>query len=175
MNLQERFKYWKNEPDESPYRRIYDEHTMTFVDFLGKHYSDEKYLNWSRWNKWVSWIQKAYQHEEMEVIRKMGGYYRLDTNSQDYVTSFKRLELGIQLPTDICQVIAFLVVDGFFKHYSVEPKDWIDMDNYTNPKNSNGRHTINELAKSYESLNYLRESLIHLPWWDLTRGDPQGR
>ena len=175
MNLEERFKYWKNEPDESPYRRIYDEHIMNFGDFLDKHYSDNKYFNWSRWNKWVLWIQKAFNHEEMEALRVKGGYFRVNTSSQDYLASLETLELGMQLPKDITQVIAFLAVDGFFKHYSIDIKDWTRMDNYTNPANKEGKQSIDKLADNNESLNYLRESLIHLPWWNITRGDPQGR
>ncbi|MDO9186675.1 MAG: hypothetical protein Q7W13_11750 [Bacteroidia bacterium] len=175
MSLEERFKYWKNEPDESPYRRIYDEHTMDFNDFLIKHYSDKKYFNWSRWNKWISWIEKAYKHDEMELLRIKGGYYRTDTNSQDYLNALNQLELGIKLPDDITKVIAFLVVDGFFKHYSIEPSDWIKIDNYPNPDKDSGKFKIVELTQNNMLLNYFRESLIHLPWWDITRGDPQGR
>jgi hypothetical protein len=175
MSLEERIKYWKNEPDESPYRRIYDEHTMDFNDFLVKHYPDNKYFVWSRWNKWISWIAKAYEHDEMELLRNKSGYYRKDTISQDYIDALSLLELGIKLPDDITKVIAFLVVDGFFKHYSIEPVSWININNYTNPNKDSGNFKIIDLAQNDIMLNYLRESLMHLSWWDITRGDPQGR
>lgn len=174
MSLEERFKYWKNEPDESPYRRIYDEHTMDFNNFLNKHYSDFKYYTWSRWNHWISWIKKAYNHDDMELQRAKGGYYRTDSISQDYIDALSQLELGVILPEDITKVIAFLVVDGFFKHYSIEPDAWIKIINYSDPNKESGKFKIIDLTQNNNTLNYLRESLLHLPWWDITRGDPQG-
>jgi len=177
MSLKERFKYWKDEPDESPYKRLYDEHTMDFDKFLHKHYSDQTYFSWSRWNKWITWIENAYDEEKMESLRNRGSYYRVDTISKDYVESLSNLQLEIDLPNDIRCVIAFLVVDGFFSNLSIKPSAWIRMNNYANknPTDYSTNHRIIDLTNSNEKLNYLRESLIHLPWWDITRGDPQGR
>ncbi len=97
MSLNEKLKRWKSEPDKGRYRRIYDEHTMDFTDFLLKHYSNKTYFNWSRWNIWVSWIENAYDSCKMEALRSKGAYYRVDSVSKEYTNALKQLTLDIEL------------------------------------------------------------------------------
>ena len=177
MSIEDKLEYWKNEPDESPYKRIYDEHKMDFSDFLQKHYSDEKYLKWSRWSKWSEWVAAAFDEQKFKEFKKRSGYYYISAKHSDFKKSLEELDINVNLPDDLKKLIAFLQVDGFFKYYKLNVSDWLSIQNYQNPESeikSKNPMTILQLASTPEELNYLRDKLVHLKWWDITRGDPQG-
>lgn len=170
MDIESKIEYFKNYPDGSSGKRIYDEYNMVFKDFLVKYYTDDVFQNWSRWSIWKDFIVAAFDENEINKYKTKSDYY-LNSNCQDYINALDTLELDIELPVDIRQVIAFLIVDGFFNYYTIAPEAWILVNNYTNPKRElpNLKKTIKELSVNQEGLNYLRNSLINLWWWDHTR------
>ena len=170
MNTKSQIERFKNYPEGSSGKRTYDEYNMEFKDFLNKYYTDEIFKTWSRWDTWKDFIIAAFNKNEIVKYNTKQGYY-LNSNIQDYTNALNSLEIDVKIPTDIKKVIAFLVVDGFFNYYSIDPNTWLSMNNYINPKIKlpNQKKSIKELSSNQEGLNYLRNSLIHLWWWEYTR------
>ncbi|MBJ2176519.1 hypothetical protein JBL43_19885 [Aureibaculum sp. A20] len=176
MSIEDRIKYWKDSPEGSMYKRIADEYLMDFDSFLSKYYSDSNYNSWSRWETWFQFIDYAFDKENHTKYKSKTGYYRVDYDYRKYKETLDQLSIDKDLPDDLKKVIAFLINDGFYKKYEIEIDDWIKMRNFDNPKRElhDKDLSISELLKIENGLNYIKEKLIYLKWWDITRGDPQG-
>ena len=149
---------------------------MGFDSFLKKYYSPETYFLWSRWKKWYEFIDAAFDEVKNIKYKEKTGYYRVDYDFAKYKECLDTvMELKI-LPIDIQKVTVFLEMDGFFKHYQINPTDWLLIKNFCDPKAElqTQDYSIMELLAIDSGDNYLRERLIYLKWWDITRGDPQG-
>lgn len=174
--LDENINRWKNYPNSSKERRIYDKYTLDFKLYLEKHYSPNIYSTWSRWVKWFAFIDAAFDNEKHLEYKIKTGYYRVDYNFKKYIECLNDITELEKLPLDITKVIVFLKMDGFFGYYKVNISDWLLMKNFCNPETEiqQEKYSIIELLELENGDNYLREQLINLKWWDITRGDPQG-
>ncbi|HLO45349.1 MAG TPA: hypothetical protein VK175_13520 [Leadbetterella sp.] len=167
---------WREYPNNSKERRIYDEHTLDFSTYLEKHYSLNVYSTWSRWKKWYTFIDAAFDENRHLEFKLKKGYYRVDYNFTEYIECLKDTKGLENIPNDIKKVIVFLKMDGFYEHYKINISDWLFMKNFCNPENEikNAKYSIIELLEIRNADNFLREQLLNLKWWDITRGDPQG-
>jgi hypothetical protein len=175
MNVPETIEKWKNYPEGSEYKRHYDSYHMPFQKYLNKYFTDAKFPAWSKWKKWFGWIEAAFDDNKREVFSQQK-YYRIGMDFQAMQIFYKNPDLN-HMPEDIKKVIAFLKYDGFFEEYNVEVGEWLNAKNFRNPKQQVGQEfkSINELVTFQFGDNYIRDTIIYLPWWDITRGDLQGR
>jgi hypothetical protein len=176
MNIPEDLEKFKDYPEGSTHKRLYDSYHLPFQEYLNKYFTDENFFAWSHWTKWFEWIGAAFDEEKREFFKQRAGYYRIDMNFRAMENFYKYLEIDY-LPQDIKMVISFLKYDGFFANYKLEIEDWMNLKNFRNPKQQidSNQKSINELLSIQYGDNYIRYTFIDLPWWDITRGDPLGK
>lgn len=165
-NKLEVLKY-KDYPEGSGSKRLYDMYFLPFGEYLAKYYSNP---NWETWDRWRSrYIEAAFnknRHDEM--IKNFGyadkKYYDFDTQYEFY----SQLKMDKRLDDDTMQFIGFLAGAGFFKKYDITLKQWFNMKNWSNPYLSEIKDdkTINEIISYPYGENYIKTNLPQMAFWN---------
>ncbi|MFD2574469.1 hypothetical protein ACFSUS_27790 [Spirosoma soli] len=125
-----------------------------------------------QWRRMTTWVSAAFDEATYEHYAQKPGYFRVDRSLKDYVQALNTIDFPVELPSDLQKMIAFLSVDGFFSHYHIAYNDWFHSKDFERLIDS--QYSVSELLASKQGLDYLRECLVNLSWWHLTRGDLQG-
>ena len=166
-NQKEALKY-KDYPENSGGKAIYDRYFLPFKKYLEKYYSDSEYEEWERWKK--KYIESAFDENQHDEFIKNWGY--VDKKYHHFNTQYQvysQLKNDERLPEEVKKFIGFLagVGEGFFNKYHITVEQWFNMKNWHNPnlpENEEG-HTINEILSYPYGINYFKVLLIQMPYW----------
>lgn len=163
---------FKDYPEGSGGKEIYDEYFMNFKDYLIKYYFNLEKMQKISWEYWLQWYQRCIEpafdenrHDEM--IKNYGyvdkKYYDFHIQNETYM----KLKQTGKIPDEINKFIGFMAGTGFFKRYNISVEQWLNMKNWQNPyvENDNGK-TINEILSYKYGINYLKVLLPQMPYWD---------
>ncbi len=160
----EALKY-KDYPENSGGKAIYDMYFLPFQEYLNKYYTNPDLTGWERWkNKYITPAFDENRHYEM--IKNFGyadkKFYDFDAQNKFY----EQLKNDERIDDDIKQFIGFLAGTGFFKKYNLTLDQWFAMKNWANPYVPNEKGmTINEILNYKYGNNLLRTNLPILNYW----------
>ncbi|MBP7808115.1 MAG: hypothetical protein KA163_02370 [Bacteroidia bacterium] len=162
----EALKY-KDYPEGSGGKSIYDLYFMEFEQYLEKYYRDPEYKQWERWyNKYIEPAFDPNRHSEM--IKNFG---YISDSIHDFTAQsevFNDLKSDARLTEEIRQFIGFMAGSGFFKRYNLSLNEWFNMKNWSNPytKDIENGMSINEILNCKYGINYFKISLTQMPHWN---------
>ncbi len=158
------FEKYKNYPEGSGGKKMYDEFTLTFDAYLIKYYSCPDFEEWNRWR--VRFIEPAFDENRHDEMIRNFGYVskdRHDFDCQSFV--YAELQQNKFMAEDVKQFVGFMAGAGFFKKYKLSIQDWLEIRNWFNPIESNEMKPISEIIAIPYGLNYLRLFLLQMPFW----------
>lgn len=156
---------FKDYPEGSVNKEIYDSVFLPFHEYLNKYYINPDLTSWERWKS--RYIEPAFnknRHDEM--IKNFGyvdkKYYDFDSQNKLY----EQLKNDERIDGDIKQFMAFMAGTGFFKKNNLTLDLWFAMKNWANPYvPSEDGMTINEILNYKYGDNLLRTNLPILNYW----------
>jgi len=161
----ERIKTYKNYPDGSGKRGIYDYVFLPFHEYLEKYYSTPDLSTWEIWQG--KYIEPAFDENRHDEMVKNFGYVKKDFHdfSAQYEV-FNHLAYDNRLDDETRKFIGFMAGVGFFKRYDINVEEWFDMLNWSHPEHAmeEGK-TINEILKYPCGDNMFKVSLPQMPFW----------
>lgn len=158
-------KKYKDFPEGSAGKVMYDSIYMTFEAYLEKYYLG---VDLSVWRKWIEkYINPAFDPYEHEVMIKNFGYSSLDNfNFSEQYNVYNELENEKRLDEETRRFIGFLGGAGFFKRFNLEVINWFNIPNWYHPYwKPDGQKTLNEILDFKYGLNYIKIQFIGMPFW----------
>lgn len=164
--MSEDYLKYKDYPEGSGGRKLYDLNVLDFRDFLAKYYSKENNEFWSKWM--IDYVLPAFDKNTFKRMAENFGYVSVDKHdfrSQDFF--YTELFNTNRFSKDICQFVGFMAGAGFFKHYKIELNEWLTIKNWINPfDKSISMNSISEIANMSYGENFIRKQLTQLPFWN---------
>src|SRR5690606_19578927 len=165
MTEQERVLKYKNYPEGSVGRQVYDSIILPFSEYLKKYYANPDLSTWEKW--FLKYIEPAFDKNRYGEMIKSFGYVSI--NKHDFNTQYKVytvLKNNLKLDDELRKFIGFMGGNGFFREYNIDVNQWFDMSNWNNPYHEkDNKKTINEILEYEEGINMLKISLPHLDYW----------
>jgi len=161
-NMSEVEKY-KNFPEGSGGKMIYDRYHLSVKNFFSKYYDKTNLKDWDLWMN--NSIYKAWDgNKRLEFLKDWGERMKYFDFSE-MVRFYKEEDLS-GFDEDVKKFISFLAGDGFFKKNKISLESWIKSKNFTNPiKDYEQDVTISQALHLKGGMNYIRKQLINLHWW----------
>ena len=163
----EEVKKFKDYPEGSLQKQMYDNVFLTFVEYLEKYHSHN---NIAEWTNWMSrYVTPAFNKASRSEMIKNFGYASLemyDFNQMEMV--YLKISEDKRLSKDIRMFIGFLAGAGFFNKHKLTIEEWLMMDNWFNPfvKSQKKGITLNEIINLKNGENFLRANFIQMPFWN---------
>lgn len=161
----EEIKRYKDYPEDSVYREVYDSVFLVFSEYLQKYYKAPDLSIWNTWQK--KYLEPAYDNDRHEEMIRNFGYVSLEM--YDFDTQYKvynQLQQDNRLDNETRMFIGFLSGSGFFKRYGITVQEWFNMKNWNHPQHTNDySRTISEILDCKYGINMLKSSLPQLPFW----------
>ena len=162
--MEEYLKY-KNYPEGSGLKKLYDSKTLSVKDFLLKYYSA---CDMGQWNRWMSkYVKPAYDKKRYDEMVRNFGYVSI--KKHEFKTQYKFYELAKdddRLDIDVAMFIGFLAGTGFFDNWALTLEEWFNIPNWSNPHNKfTESNSINTLLKYPYGLDCFRLGLLEMPHW----------
>lgn len=164
---------YKDYPEGSGGKAIYDSLFLTFQDFLIKYYkapSETKKTSWDRFRRWQQkYIEPAFDESRHEEMIKNFGYVSIDKHDfKSQYAIYDKLKSDKRLDEETRMFIGFMAGAGFFKNYKISLEGWFEIENWSNPsanlENTNGRK-LNDILDYEYGLNFLKVDLSQIPFW----------
>lgn len=154
---------YKNHPEGSPQRTLYDKYFLDFQDYLNKYYS---FSDLSRWNyineKFVIPLFDGTAWEDYWnfLCQAKPNFTPNETKKNEF---WNRIKDDLRFDIELKQFFTFLYSIDFFKDLSFE--QWLNAKNWMHPwyvdENENSK-SILELIELANSENYLKNNLGQL-------------
>jgi len=167
MNSEEEKKLegFKNSLEGTIDKQVYDYSTLEFSEYLSKYYSSSDSIN--NWNSWMNrFVYPAFD----KVNRKEFVDY-LNRIKPPFFPEFDKLDqfwLNIRsddrFDEEFKYFFSFQYSCSFFKNISFE--DWLISQSWRHPwrEDISNERTILEILKYKGGANFLKASLISMPW-----------
>lgn len=167
----EEIKKYKDYPEDSVYREVYDSVFLPFSEYLEKYYKNLKLTRSKSWQSWERWQKKylepAFDADRHEEMIKNFGYVSIDKHDfESQYRVYNGLKSDKRLDEETRRFIGFLAGNHFFDTYDISVEEWLTMKNWNRPfdKKEEGR-TIDEILSYQYGLNMLKCSLLQMPYW----------
>lgn len=161
---------YKDYPEGSGGKAIYDRYFLPFTVFLVKYYSDPENKEWDRWiSKYIEPAFDAKRHDEM--IKNFGYKNKEYHNFEVQYAIYEQLISDTRLTDDVRMFIGFLAgsngIYNFFCKHNITIAQWFEIRNWYNPYlyESNDERSINEILGYPYGINYLKTLLPQMPNW----------
>jgi hypothetical protein len=159
----ESVEIYKNHPDGSPSKALYDLYNMDFQEYLNKYYKDPDLSRWdyinqkfitplfdgTRWEDYWNFLYQVKPKFAPNELRK-NDFWNQIKNTTEFTNELK-------------QFFTFLYSIEFFRDLSFE--EWLNTKNWNHPwyqDESTNMKSITELLKYDYSENFLKEQLASL-------------
>jgi hypothetical protein len=161
----ERIKTYKDYPEGSGKRKIYDYVFLPLHKFIEKHYSSPDLSTWEVWQK--KYIEPAFEEIRYDEMIENFGYVKKEFHDFDVQYKiFTYLTNDIRLDDQTRKFIGFMGGVGFFKKYKLGVEDWFNMNNWNHPEHEieEGK-TINDILQCPFGINMFKINLLQIPFW----------
>ena len=165
MNKLEGVLKYKDYPEGSGGKKIYDSYILSFDVFLTKYYSK---INLSRWDEWMEkYVKLAFNQEQHEEMAKNFGYVSVSMHSfEEQQKIYDELETELRLDQEVRMFIGFMAGAGFFKRYNLNIEQWFHITNWMHPHQKDVTFPkLNVILNYPYGLNYIKVNLLQLPFW----------
>ena len=161
----EEYSKYKDSPDGSGLKKLYDSRTLSIKDFLLKYYSD---CDFTQWDRWISkFVDPAFDKQRYDEMIRNFGYVSIEKH--EFITQYQFYELAKEdgrLDVDVAKFIGFLAGTGFFDKWSLTLDEWFNIPNWSNPYNNILEScSINSLLKHRFGLDCFKLGLLEMPHW----------
>jgi len=161
-NISEIDKY-KNYPEGSGGKMMYDRHYLSVEDFFSKYHDNADLKDWNYWMN--NTINKAWEESKRSEFLKDWGE-RMKYFDFSEMERFYKEEGLSDFDEDVRKFISFLAGDGFFNKNKISLESWISSKNFTNPiKDYEQDVTVSQALHLKGGMNYIRKQLVNLHWW----------
>lgn len=161
----EEIERYKDYPEGSGKKGIYDYVFLPFQEYLDKCYSSPDLSTWEIWHK--KYIGPAFDEKRHDEMIRNFGYVKKEFHDfKAQYEVFNQLANDDRLDDEISKFIGFMAGVGFFKRYEVTVEQWFDMLNWSHPEHERDEgRTINEILKYRYGFNHLKANLLQMPYW----------
>ena len=156
---------YKNYPEGSAGKKLYDKYHMPFETWIKKYYQDADLTGWNRFYKWVT---KAFAKSALFESQWCKGRIERYDYDRLYSTYKSVSSLGF-FDEEINRFIAFIASEGFFEIYNLSLDEWLHSKEWNHPSQKCEIHcyTIVEVSKLPFGINYIKSELAKLDFWEL--------
>lgn len=156
---------YKDYPEGSGGKKIYDSVFLPFPEYLKKYYKNPDMSSWNRWHQ--KYIQYAYDKVRYVELVERFGYAKIEFHDfEAQYEVYKFLQGDMRLDEETRKFIGFMAGTKFFEKHDITVLEWFNMPNWANPsRRVDEGKTINEILNSPYGLNMLKTSLPHLDHW----------
>jgi hypothetical protein len=162
MNKDELDKF-KNYPEGSGGKKIYDQFTMPFPFFLAKYYKGNEPENWSYIYK--KFIAPLFNNDErdsyIDFLQKAKP--RFIPDMEKALAFFKEISLDKPFSDDVKKFFSFLFSINFFRDLTFN--EWLSVKYWRHPwhkESDDSLLSLNEIIQFENAENYLKEQLSQL-------------
>lgn len=166
-NLKSEIERYINYQEEGDGKKIYDSYNLPFIQYLQKYY---RKLNFDRWNDWMEKFVKpsfCYRDGHMQNVSNLN---YISDNIYDFEEQNKLYDIlnrEKRLDEDLRMFIAFMGGAGFFNYYQINLETWFSVNNWVAPSSDiRQRRSINEILNYTFGLNFIKDTLTQLPYWE---------
>ena len=154
---------YKDYPEGSGGKMMYDRHNLPTEEFFTKYYLS---IDLSDWNLWMSdTVNKAWEEKSRIEFQNSWGERMNAFNFSEMERFYKEEDLSM-FDEDIQKFISFMAGDRFFEENNLTLNEWIKLDTFTNPKKDYKQDVTLLRALEYDGgMNYIRMQLVNLHWW----------
>ncbi|HEY0740831.1 MAG TPA: hypothetical protein VGD40_05180 [Chryseosolibacter sp.] len=166
MKKQDTLKY-KDFPEGSASKRLYDYHHLPFQSYLSKYYVAPDLKSW---NSLVhEYVLPSFDNEQRNycllIMAKKGAPFRPDFEKlEEY---WARLKSDRRFDEELGRFFSFLGACNFFERFNIDLNDWLHMKNWQKParkKVLEDARTIMEILSFNFGVNFLKSELALMPW-----------
>jgi hypothetical protein len=165
IKLKNELERVKNSLEGSVDRQFYDYHTLSFIEYLDKYYSNSESLE--DWNSWMhQFVYPAFdvrnRQEFVEYLEAVKPPFYPDFTEMekfwDDIKSDDRFDIELK------KFFSFLYSCSFFRDISFN--DWLSSLYWKHPWRNDepADRSILEILKFKNGINYLKSSLRSMPW-----------
>jgi hypothetical protein len=154
---------YKDYPEGSGGKMMYDKYFMSVEDFFSKYYDKVDLQDWNYWMN--NTINKCWDKKERSKFLSEWGERMKLFNFEEMERIYNEESLS-DYDEDVRKFIAFLAGDGFFEKNKVSLDNWVESKKFANPiKEYEQDVTISQALKLKGGMNYIRKQLVNLHWW----------
>lgn len=164
---EKRVSKYKDYPEGSVRKRVYDSVFLPFQEYLNKYYNQLDLNTWKRWQQ--KYIEPYFDESRHEEMIKNFGYVSI--NRHDFkiqYAMYDKLKDDNRLDDEIKKFISFMAGVGFFKQYAINLEEWFKIENWGNTASKLEdwkRRTINDVLSYEYGINFLKSDLPHISFW----------
>jgi len=157
--MNEEILKYKDYPEGSGGKWLYDKYTLPFDLWIAKYYTNPDLTGW---NGLLKWANEA--NIQSELFMKEWCKNRIVAyDFEKYIATYKKLNSMTVFDEDINKFIAFMAGEGFFDRYSISLEDWLQRK--INPESSNDVYTLVDINSLKFGTNYIKSYLAELDFW----------
>lgn len=155
---------YRDYPEGSSGKKIYDSVHMSFSDYLKKYYRNPNLEAWERWQE--KYIRYAYDENRYVELIERFGYVNIEKhNLESQNRIYQELKSDKRLDEEIRKFIGFMAGTNFFSNHKITVSEWFKMKNWANPYRENGERTIDDILNHKFGINFIKVGLPHLDHW----------
>lgn len=154
---------YKDYPEGSGEKRLYDKYHMSFEAWINKYYHDADLTGWEAFSRWAT---EAFA--KSELFERVWCKERTEPYDYDilYETYQSVSSLGF-FDEEFNRFIAFLSSEGFFKAYNLTPEEWIHSKNWQQPSEKCEIHCYSmvDVSRLPFGMNYIKSQIPGFYFW----------
>jgi hypothetical protein len=163
-----KIKNYKDYPEGSGKKGIFDYVFLSFKDYINKYYQSPDISTWEIWQ--AKYIEPAFDESRHEEMIKNFGYVSIDKHDfKSQYAIYNQLKEDNRLDDETVKFIGFMAGAGFFEKLNINLEEWFDVDNWSAPllfPDNNKRMSINDILSYTYGLNYLKVNLPQMSFWN---------
>jgi hypothetical protein len=165
MTDREHAEQFKDYPEGSGGKRLYDQENLPLQSYLTKYYAhyDRNYA-WNRWHETANMVLDESKHGEYKIKWGDRGTH-FDFQAAMLFYAIHRADTRFE--DDIIRFLAYLEGDGFFKAMKINFAAWLTMPNFANPlkpaHSFKGLCLLDFLQHEFGQ-DFIRDQLTSIAW-----------
>jgi len=165
-----KIKSYKDYPEGSGKKGIYDYVFLPFKDYINKYYQSPDISTWKIWQ--AKYIEPAFDESRHEEMIKNFGYVSIDKHDfKSQYAIYNQLKEDNRLDDETGRFIGFMAGSHFFDKHITDIEEWFNTYYWTRPDLTDKYPeyklgiTINDLLELPYGLNYFKSVLLGLNYW----------
>lgn len=158
---QNNYIQFKDYPEGSGGRKIYDKFSLSFQDYLNKYYLDNDLAYWNYINQKfvIPLFDSTSWNDYLHFLHRAKPNFL--PNKEKAESLFDQIKNDSRFNKDIKYFFCFLYSIEFFDNLTFE--EWINVNHWSHPRTfENGGKSIVEILSYKNSINFLKERLSQL-------------
>ncbi len=164
----EDYKIYKDYPDGSPSKKMYDAANMDFNRYLEKYYAKPNLSQWNQLNRvFVENAFKMNKKEYEDYLQNSRIHTAMIFNHDKLEYNYEFIKAKQIFDDELSKFLAYLMSCDFLEEINVDFDVWLMMKDWINPGKSTYDLSILEIANFKNGENFLKQHLPEMPLFKL--------